>query len=130
MTEALELRGHETRARGRHRLGLPGRDPLAARRARGLDRARAAARRERAPLARSRSASTTCVVYWGDGTRGRPADAPFDAIVVTAGGPSVPQPLLAQLALGGRLVGPFGARDEQRLLRVRRDGPHAGSSAR
>jgi protein-L-isoaspartate(D-aspartate) O-methyltransferase len=65
------------------------------------------------------------VVYWGDGTRGRPSDAPFDAIVVTAGGPNVPEPLLAQLAPGGRLVGPFGGRDEQRLLRVRRTGAHA-----
>jgi protein-L-isoaspartate(D-aspartate) O-methyltransferase len=60
------------------------------------------------------------VVYLGDGTRGRPGDAPFDAIVVTAGGPSVPDPLLAQLAVGGRLVGPFGDREEQRLVRVRR----------
>jgi protein-L-isoaspartate(D-aspartate) O-methyltransferase len=65
---------------------------------------------------------TNVVVYWGDGTRGRPSDAPFDAIVVTAGGPSVPEPLLAQLAPGGRLVGPFGDRAEQRLLRVRRTG--------
>jgi len=62
------------------------------------------------------------VVYWGDGTRGRPGDAPFDAIVVTAGGPSIPEPLLDQLASGGRLVGPFGSRDEQRLMRVRREG--------
>jgi protein-L-isoaspartate(D-aspartate) O-methyltransferase len=62
------------------------------------------------------------VVYLGDGTRGRPGDAPFDAIVVTAGGPSIPEPLLAQLAPGGRLVGPFGEREEQRLCRVwRRD---------
>jgi protein-L-isoaspartate(D-aspartate) O-methyltransferase len=60
------------------------------------------------------------VVYLGDGTRGRPAEAPFDAIVVTAGGPAVPDPLLDQLAVGGRLVGPFGDREEQRLLRVRR----------
>jgi protein-L-isoaspartate(D-aspartate) O-methyltransferase len=62
------------------------------------------------------------VVYLGDGTRGRPADAPFDAIVVTAGGPGVPDPLLDQLAVGGRLVGPFGEKEEQRLLRVRRVG--------
>ncbi|HEX5064642.1 MAG TPA: protein-L-isoaspartate(D-aspartate) O-methyltransferase [Myxococcota bacterium] len=67
------------------------------------------------------------LVYWGDGTKGRPADAPFDAIVVTAGGPRVPEPLLEQLALGGCLVGPFGTRAEQRLVRVRRDGPHAWS---
>jgi protein-L-isoaspartate(D-aspartate) O-methyltransferase len=40
--------------------------------------------------------------------------------VVAAGGPSVPKPLLQQLAPGGRLVGPFGDRDEQQLVRVRR----------
>jgi len=60
------------------------------------------------------------VVHLGDGSNGRPQDAPFDAIVVTAGGPTVPQPLLDQLAPGGCLVGPFGSREEQRLLRVRR----------
>jgi protein-L-isoaspartate(D-aspartate) O-methyltransferase len=60
------------------------------------------------------------IVYLGDGTAGRPSDGPFDAIVVTAGGPEVPPPLLEQLAPGGRLVGPFGTREEQRLIRVRR----------
>ncbi len=60
------------------------------------------------------------VIHLGDGSSGRPQDAPFDAIVVTAGGPAVPQPLLDQLAPGGCLVGPFGSREEQRLLRVRR----------
>lgn len=62
---------------------------------------------------------TNVVVYLGDGTRGRPADGPFDAIVVTAGGPRIPEPLLAQLAVGGRLVGPFGPRDAQQLVRIR-----------
>jgi len=65
---------------------------------------------------------TNVVVYLGDGSAGRPAEAPFDAIVVTAGGPDVPQPLLAQLACGGCLVGPFGARERQKLIRMRRDG--------
>jgi protein-L-isoaspartate(D-aspartate) O-methyltransferase len=60
------------------------------------------------------------LVYLGDGSRGRPGEAPFDGIVVTAAGPAVPEPLLAQLAVGGRLVGPFGERDEQQLLRIRR----------
>jgi protein-L-isoaspartate(D-aspartate) O-methyltransferase len=61
---------------------------------------------------------TNVVVYLGDGTRGRPTDAPFDAIVVTAGGPRVPEPLLEQLAVGGRLVGPFGPKHAQRLVRI------------
>ena len=60
------------------------------------------------------------VVHLGDGTRGRPSDAPYQAILVTAGGPEVPRPLLDQLDVGGRLVGPFGDRQRQELLRVRR----------
>lgn len=58
----------------------------------------------------------------GDGTLGWPARAPFDAIVVTAGAPdSIPEPLLEQLAPGGRLVIPTGATlDGQELIRVRR----------
>jgi protein-L-isoaspartate(D-aspartate) O-methyltransferase len=61
---------------------------------------------------------TNVVVYLGDGTRGRPDEAPYDRIVVTAGGPRPPRPLLEQLAPGGCLVGPFGERGEQELLRV------------
>jgi protein-L-isoaspartate(D-aspartate) O-methyltransferase len=63
---------------------------------------------------------TNVVVFLGDGTRGWPAEAPYDAIVVTAAAPSVPEPLLRQLAPGGRLVGPFGEREEQALLRITR----------
>ena len=57
----------------------------------------------------------------GDGTLGWPDHAPYDAIVVTAGAPEVPQPLMEQLAVGGRLVIPVG-RDQlyQMLVRVRR----------
>jgi protein-L-isoaspartate(D-aspartate) O-methyltransferase len=60
-------------------------------------------------------------VLHGDGTLGWPEKAPFDAIVVAAGGPSVPEALLDQLAVGGRLVIPVGEeRELQTLLRVTR----------
>lgn len=60
----------------------------------------------------------------GDGTLGWPEHAPYDAIVVTAGGPSVPQALLAQLKPGGRLVMPLGSSQRlQRLVRLTRTGP-------
>lgn len=57
----------------------------------------------------------------GDGTLGWPEQAPFDGIVVTAGGPQVPDSLKKQLTIGGRLVIPVGAeRHGQQLLRVTR----------
>jgi protein-L-isoaspartate(D-aspartate) O-methyltransferase len=59
-------------------------------------------------------------VLHGDGSRGIAGAARFDAILVTAGGPRIPAPLVAAIARGGCLVGPFGARDEQRLTRIRR----------
>jgi protein-L-isoaspartate(D-aspartate) O-methyltransferase len=64
-------------------------------------------------------------VRHGDGTLGWPEEAPFDAIVVAAGGPEVPPSLREQLAIGGRLVIPIGpeARDQQ-LVRITRRGPH------
>jgi protein-L-isoaspartate(D-aspartate) O-methyltransferase len=56
----------------------------------------------------------------GDGTYGWPEEAPFDAIIVTAGAPAVPQNLVRQLAIGGYLVIPTGSRQEQSLLRITR----------
>ena len=64
------------------------------------------------------SVAVTC----RDGTTGWREMAPFDRIVVTAGGPEVPRALLGQLAEGGILVIPVGSREEQRLVRVVREG--------
>jgi protein-L-isoaspartate(D-aspartate) O-methyltransferase len=63
-------------------------------------------------------------VIHGDGTLGWPERAPYDGIVVAAGGPSVPEALRSQLAIGGRLVMPVGASQQvQELVRVTRIGP-------
>lgn len=58
----------------------------------------------------------------GDGTIGWREYAPYDAILVGAGSPSIPQPLLDQLAEGGRLLIPIGDREEQRLVVAERKG--------
>jgi protein-L-isoaspartate(D-aspartate) O-methyltransferase len=57
----------------------------------------------------------------GDGTIGWREYAPYDAILVGAGAPSIPQPLLDQLAEGGRLLIPVGDRDEQKLMMAERN---------
>jgi protein-L-isoaspartate(D-aspartate) O-methyltransferase len=56
----------------------------------------------------------------GDGSLGWPENAPYDGIIVTAGAPDVPEPLRAQLAIGGRLVIPVGEMSNQTLVRVQR----------
>lgn len=56
----------------------------------------------------------------GDGTLGWTEKAPFGAILVTAGGPMIPDSLINQLAIGGRLVIPVGDKGEQKLMRVKK----------
>ena len=62
-------------------------------------------------------------VHSGDGTLGWPESSPYDAILIAAAAPSVPGPLLQQLAEGGRLIAPVGEEDKQELqLITKRDG--------
>jgi protein-L-isoaspartate(D-aspartate) O-methyltransferase len=60
------------------------------------------------------------VIRVGDGTYGWREEAPFDGILVSAGSPDIPQPLVEQLSIGGRLVIPVGGRYTQTLYRVTR----------
>lgn len=68
----------------------------------------------------ARLGMTNVHVHTGDGSLGLPVLAPFDAIAVAAGAPEPPPSLLAQLAIGGRLVVPSGTLADQRLLRITR----------
>jgi len=54
----------------------------------------------------------------GDGTLGWPEEGPFDAILVTAGAPAVPETVAAQLAPGGRLIIPVGDESNQTIIRI------------
>lgn len=58
--------------------------------------------------------------FLGDGSKGLPAKAPFDKIIVTAGAPVVPQALIEQLREGGILVIPVGDREKQTMLVIRK----------
>ncbi len=76
-----------------------------------------------AEAARARLASlgyANVSVHVGDGYEGWPAGAPYDRIIVTAAPESIPVALLAQLGAGGVLVAPVGAREDQRLMRLRK----------
>ncbi len=82
---------------------------------------------ERIPeLARAAAARLAALGYGnariveGDGTAGMEEAAPFDAIIVGAGSPEVPKPLIRQLAPGGRLVIPVGDRHLQKIVTVRK----------
>jgi protein-L-isoaspartate(D-aspartate) O-methyltransferase len=86
-----------------------------------IERVAALYRRARALL--DRLGEHRVVLRHGDGTLGWRDEAPFDAIVVTAGAPHLPETLVAQLREGGRLVVPVGSRELQSLTRItRRDG--------
>ena len=76
---------------------------------------------ERARKALDRIQCHNVVTKLSDGSYGWAEEAPFDAILITAGAPSLPQPLLGQLKVGGSLVIPVGDRNCQRLIRVRKD---------
>ena len=56
--------------------------------------------------------------FYGDGYKGLPKYGPFDSIIITAGAPSIPENLLTQLRIGGRLVCPVGDRNVQIMTRV------------
>ena len=59
-------------------------------------------------------------LIFGDGYKGLPEEAPFDSIIVTAGAPFVPKPLLSQLKMGGRLVIPVGDSVQTMTLFIRK----------
>ena len=121
MTEALELQGTErvleVGAGSGYQAAILGR---LAREVTALDLdtrlAEAAAHRL------ARLDITGVQVLAGDASGGYPPNAPYDGIVVSAAARTVPQPLLDQLAEGGRLLIPVGPEENQELLRFRRSG--------
>ena len=66
----------------------------------------------------------------GDGYLGWPEHAPFDAILVTAGADHIPEPLVDQLAVGGRMVIPVGDTQAEQVLRVLEKGPDGSIDSR
>ena len=60
-------------------------------------------------------------LIFGDGYKGLPEQAPFDGIIVTAGAPFIPQPLMAQLKIGGKLVIPLGEEHQIMTMLIRKN---------
>lgn len=58
---------------------------------------------------------------YSDGTIGWREESPFDAIVITAGAPEIPKPLIDQLAMGGRMVIPVGSSLSQKMVKIVKD---------
>lgn len=92
-----------------------------------VERLETLAKRARKNLARAGISGVD--VHLADGSLGYPARAPYDAIIVGAGAPEVPEALLAQLAPEGRLVIPTGPRGNQTLQVVRRRGDRVETRA-
>jgi protein-L-isoaspartate(D-aspartate) O-methyltransferase len=84
---------------------------------------------ERAQVALREAGVTNVSLLVGDGTLGWSAYAPYQAILVTAGGPEIPPPLVEQLAPDGRMIIPLGAKGAQTLTLVRRTDAGAGIRA-
>jgi len=61
------------------------------------------------------------ITRYSDGTTGWADESPFDAIIITAGAPSIPQTLVSQLAVGGRMVVPVGDQYSQELIKLHRE---------
>ncbi|MGB9725758.1 MAG: protein-L-isoaspartate(D-aspartate) O-methyltransferase [Fervidicoccaceae archaeon] len=82
-----------------------------------IERIEALAKRAKINLERAGYADRVTVIV-GDGTLGYPEASPYDGIIVTAGAPKIPDPLINQLKIGGRIVIPIGDRYFQRLYVV------------
>ncbi len=93
----------------------------------GIERLPALAAEARSALQAAGIHNVTILV--GDGTLGWRPFAPYDAILVAAASPSVPAPLIEQLAPGGRLVIPIGDRDTQVLTLLRKVGDQIETTA-
>ncbi len=93
-----------------------------------IERVRALAEAAQAALKAAGAGNVSLLV--GDGTLGWSAYAPYHAILVAAGGPEVPQPLVEQLAPGGRMIIPLGAKGAQTLTLVQRAESGGGGGVR
>ena len=121
MTEALELKGHERVLEIGTGSGYQ--TAILAELARWVySMERYSRLLERARKILEDLGYTNIILRLGDGTRGWPEAAPFEAIIVTAAGPRIPEPLVDQLAEGGRLVMPLGDEWSQYLVKIVKKG--------